>query len=105
MDSGRDKEVHSETDSARAGSTPHIVRWILLISLVAVIVLLSIIWMTGAATQSDVEQNVEVSSEIQELEEDAASDDTDSIVGEEADEFETAEPGSGEAPGVPTVAN
>jgi hypothetical protein len=105
MESNRPNEVHSETDAARAGSTPHIVRWILLISLVAVIVLLSIIWMTGAATQTDAEQNVEVSSEIQEVQEDATSDDTDSIVGENADEFETAEPGAEEGPGVPTVAN
>jgi hypothetical protein len=105
MDSDGRNEVHSETDAARAGSTPHIVRWILLISLVAVIVLLSIIWMTGAATQGDAEQNVEVSSRIQEIEEDASSDDTDSIVGENADEFETAEPGANEAPGVPAIAN
>jgi hypothetical protein len=105
MDSDRSNEVHSETDAARAGSTPHIVRWILVISLVAAIVLLSIIWMTGAATQTEAEQNVEVSSQIQEIEEDAPSDATDSIVGENADEFETAEPGAEEAPGVPTVAN
>lgn len=106
-------EIHTETDAARGGSTPHIVRWILAISLFAAIVLLSIIWMTGAATQNDAEQNVEVSTRAQELNEDRGSEGTDSIVGEDADEFETAEPGAGATPdesggadaGVGTVEN
>ena len=42
-------EVHETTDEARAGSTPNLVRWVLAISLLGAIVLLSIIWMTGAA--------------------------------------------------------
>ena len=42
------KEVHVDTDEARAGSTPHIVRNVLAISLGLAIVLLSIAWMTGA---------------------------------------------------------
>lgn len=54
-------EVHLETDAARAGSTPNVVRWILAISLLAVIVLLSIVWITGALTQSDIEQETAAS--------------------------------------------
>lgn len=42
-------EVHIQTDEARGGSTPHIVRYVLVISLLLVIVALSAIWMTGAA--------------------------------------------------------
>lgn len=42
------EEVHVETDEARGGSTPHIVRWILGVSLFLAIVLLSAAWMTGA---------------------------------------------------------
>ncbi|MEJ5978558.1 hypothetical protein WG901_18040 [Novosphingobium sp. PS1R-30] len=41
-------EVHINTEDARGGSTPHIVRYVLLISLVLVIVALSAVWMTGA---------------------------------------------------------
>ena len=41
-------EVHVETDEVRGGSTPHIVRWVLGISLFLAIVLLSAAWMTGA---------------------------------------------------------
>ena len=52
-------EVHIETDEARGASTPNIVRWILLVSLFAAIALLSIIWITGAATQSDSESSIE----------------------------------------------
>ncbi len=80
-------ELHAETDAARAGSTPHIVRWILAISLFAAIALLSIIWMTGAATQSEEEGTVSA-----EMRNRADVEDTDSIVGEDAGELDTAEP-------------
>lgn len=42
-------EVHIPTDEARGASTPHIVRYVLLISLVLAIAILSAIWMIGAA--------------------------------------------------------
>lgn len=42
------EEVHVNTDEARGGSTPHIVRYVLMISLVLAILALSAIWMTGA---------------------------------------------------------
>jgi hypothetical protein len=42
-------EVHVSTDEARGASTPHIVRYVLLISLVLAIAALSAIWMVGAA--------------------------------------------------------
>ena len=91
-------EVHIETDEARGASTPNIVRWILLVSLFAAIALLSIIWITGAATQSEEEGTV--SHEVRDRVELEA---TDSIVGENADELEAAEPG--DDTGTPTVEN
>ena len=95
-------EVHFETDEARGASTPNIVRWVLAVSLLAAIVLLSLIWMTGAATQGDEEDEVSVSSMAADpVREDTEA--TDSIVSEEADEFETAEPG--EETTIPTVEN
>lgn len=42
------EEVHVTTGEARGGETPHIVRYVLMISLALVIVALSAIWMTGA---------------------------------------------------------
>lgn len=42
-------EVRETTEEARAGDTPGIVRWVLLISLTLAVVALSVIWMTGAA--------------------------------------------------------
>ena len=42
------EEVPIETDEARGGSTPHIVRWVLGISLFLAIVLLSIVWISSA---------------------------------------------------------
>ncbi|MCW1430365.1 hypothetical protein [Novosphingobium sp. JCM 18896] len=41
-------EIHINTEDARGGSTPNIVRYVLLISLLLVIVALSAVWMTGA---------------------------------------------------------
>lgn len=42
-------EVHVTTDEARGADTPHIVRYVLLISIVLVILALSAVWMTGAS--------------------------------------------------------
>lgn len=95
-------ELHIETDEARGGSTPNIVRWILGISLLAAIILLSIIWMTGAATQDEEDSNVSVGARIQAQD---ASDGTDSIVGENADEMETAPAGGTESGGTSDIQN
>lgn len=48
----RGGEIHVETEEARGGSTPHIVRWVLAISTLLAIALLSIIWITGAISIS-----------------------------------------------------
>lgn len=52
-------EVHSEVDEARAGSTPNVLRWILAISLIAAIALLSAIWIFGATTTNPPSEQVE----------------------------------------------
>jgi hypothetical protein len=46
----RGDEVHAKTDEARGGSTPHIVRYVLLISLCLAILAMSEIWISGAAS-------------------------------------------------------
>ena len=96
---GEGNEPHFETDAARGASTPNIVRWILLVSLFAVIVLLSIIWITGAATHSG-EDEISVSAQMRDRDDGEA---TDSIVSENADEFEAAEPGEDRESGAPPV--
>jgi hypothetical protein len=40
--------MHRSEEDTRAGSTPHIVRYVLAISLLLAIVALSAVWMTGA---------------------------------------------------------
>ena len=47
------REVHLEEDEARAGSTPRIVRYVLLISLALAVIALSAIWITGALSTPD----------------------------------------------------
>ncbi len=44
-----EREIHKSTDDARGGSTPHIVRYVLVISLALACIALTIIWVTGAA--------------------------------------------------------
>jgi len=41
-------EVHLRVDEARAGETPHIVRYVLAISLLLAIGTLSVLWITAA---------------------------------------------------------
>ena len=43
-------EAHITTTEARGGSTPHIVRYVLIISLFLAIGALTLIWVTGALT-------------------------------------------------------
>jgi hypothetical protein len=43
--------VHLEADEARGGETPHILRYVLMISLGLAIVALSTVWITGALSQ------------------------------------------------------
>jgi hypothetical protein len=41
-------EIHITTDEARGGSTPHIVRYVLGISLFLVIIAFSAVWLIGS---------------------------------------------------------
>ena len=56
-------EVHIETDEARGASTPHIVRYILAISLLLAIAALTFIWVTGAVSSHQPQQNGPVSGQ------------------------------------------
>lgn len=79
-------EVHETTDEARAGSTPNIVRWVLAISLLAAILLLSAIWITGALTTEREDRTANVTDRIETQQQ---GNRTDSIVSDR-DEFEFA---------------
>jgi hypothetical protein len=49
----RGEEVHTETDEARAGSTPGIVRYVLGFSLVLAVIAMSAVWIIPALTKGD----------------------------------------------------
>lgn len=57
------EETHVDTDEARGGSTPHIVRYVLIISLVLAIGALSAIWMLGAARSAQPDSVGDVSGQ------------------------------------------
>jgi hypothetical protein len=82
----RGDEVHVESTEASGGSKEGVVRWVLIIGTLLAIVLLSAIWMTGAAFQGDVEEEATVSGKIS-ADSEAEGDSTDSIVSDNADEM------------------
>ena len=82
------RKVHSETDAARAGSTPHVVRWVLAIGLISVIAAFTIIVLIGTSSQGDIEEEANVSNVIRDTQAaDNDRSDIDGIVSQEADEF------------------
>lgn len=46
----RGEEVHVDTDEARGGSTPNIMRWVLAISLTLAVIAMSAVWIVPAIT-------------------------------------------------------
>jgi hypothetical protein len=45
------EEVHIETDEARGGATPNIMRYVLGISLVLALAAMSVVWIVGATSR------------------------------------------------------
>ncbi|MCT2558505.1 hypothetical protein N0B51_05880 [Tsuneonella sp. YG55] len=64
MERRGDQIVETETE-ASAGSKEGVVRWVLIIGTLLAIGFLTIIWVTGAATQGDVEEEATVSGIIE----------------------------------------
>ncbi len=87
------ERVHADVDEARAGSTPNIVRWVLIVSLLAAIVLLTAIWVIGAWSSDQNNQTVDAQTR-------AAQDSgqNDSIVSDRADRMDATKPGESEEP-------
>lgn len=83
-------EIHIEDDLAKAGETSGHMRWVLGIGTLLAIILMSIIWITGAATQGDVEEEATVSGELRStVGEEEDGDNTDSIVGDDVADLES----------------
>ncbi|AKH44073.1 hypothetical protein FHS61_001391 [Altererythrobacter atlanticus] len=86
-------EMHRDSDAVRAGSTPHVVRWILGISLLAVIIALSAIWIFGAATHGPTEETVGT-----QMQDGSAVGQLDDNITEGSDEFEAVDPDAPDTP-------
>lgn len=81
-------EIHIEDTEAKAGETSGRMRLVLAFGLILAIVLLTIIWVTGALSQGEVEEEATVSGKIEAQADDG--DTTDSIIMQEGDEIEGA---------------
>ena len=73
------RTVHRTTEEARGGSTQNTVRWVLGISLAGAIIAMSAIWIFGAASQTDAEDEANVATRQTEAQAERDSS-TDSIV-------------------------
>ncbi len=81
-------EVHVDTTEASGGSKEGVVRWVLIVGTLLAIILLSAVWMTGAAFQGDREEEATMTGNIEAMEDDG--DDTDGLVGDRLDEIDGA---------------
>jgi len=88
-------QIHVDVDEARAASTPNVTRWVLSISLLAVIILLSAIWIIGAWSSDQDTQTVDAQVRAEHK---AASGHNDSIVSDHADQMKAAKPGENNEP-------
>lgn len=84
------EEIHiDETDASGGSKTGHM-RWVLGIGLFLAVVIMSIIWITGALSQGDVEEEATMSGiSDSTVGAERDGDQTDSIVSEDADEIDT----------------
>jgi hypothetical protein len=90
------ERIHADVDEARAGSTPNIVRWVLIISLLSAIVLLTAIWVFGAWSSD--QDNQTVDAQVR-----AAQDSrqNDSIVSDNADRMDATKGASTDPQNMP----
>jgi len=91
----RGEEVHMNETEASGGSKEGVVRWVLIVGTFLAIAFLTIIWITGALTRSDVESQGTVEGRIEASQRDSAG--TDSIVHDRVDEIDQA-PEGGRSP-------
>ncbi|MEC9067971.1 hypothetical protein [Pelagerythrobacter marinus] len=87
----RGDEVHMNETEASGGSKEGVVRWVLIVGTFLAIAALTVIWVTGALTQGDVESEGNVSGRIEAQERDT---DTDSIVDDRFEDIEGAVEGN-----------
>lgn len=57
-------EIHIQTDEARGGSSPHIVRYVLIISLFLAAAALTVIWVTGALNSPQANRVGDISNQV-----------------------------------------
>ncbi len=60
----RGDEVHTSSTEATGASREGVVRWVLIIGLLLAVGLLTVIWLTGALSQSDDDKYISVGHEI-----------------------------------------
>ena len=77
--------THVTETEASGGSKEGVVRWVLIIGTLLAVILLSAIWIFGAASQNEVESEVNVSDRIQ-AQDDAAG--IDGVTMDDADKME-----------------
>ncbi|RKF21669.1 hypothetical protein D6851_06425 [Altericroceibacterium spongiae] len=73
-------EFHVSTDEARGGSTPNVTRWVLIISVVLAIILLSASWMLPALTDEEADAGLSSGAMIPQTGQNAQNTDNDGVL-------------------------
>lgn len=107
-------EIHIEDDDASAGEKTGHMRWILAISLLAAVVILSAIWMFGAFTQGDTEEEITMREQPQTADEDSPvadleggseAGDIDGVIGDDDNDVEEIEGSTEMQDGIEVIEN
>jgi len=91
------EQIHTSTDDVRAGSTPNVTRWVLIFGLIGAIVLLTLIWVTGALVTGPSKSH-NANERIRQEQTQNSGSATDSIVSDHADQMSAATPGQNSDP-------
>lgn len=95
-------ETHVTETEASGGSKEGVVRWVLIIGTLLAVILLSAVWIFGAATQDESESEIDVSDRMQVQDESAG---TDSVTIDNTDEIEGTVEGEAADTPIQTVEN
>ena len=90
------EQVHADMEAARGASTPNVVRWVLGISLLAAIILLTVIWLIGAWSSDQNTQSV--GAQIRAEQKAAGGSTNDGIVSDQAGQMNGAQSGEDTRP-------
>ncbi len=91
-------ELHADVEEARGASTPNVVRWVLTISLLAAVVLLTAIWVVGAWSSDQGTQTASARIRQEQNQASGGNANNTGVLGQNADQMNGPTPGENTEP-------